>query len=263
MTRKTMTAVAFSLATLLTVNTASATIFSIDYHDDGVWNSYDDVNQTYSMKFKDDGTKDGFWLVVSSGMNPKTNANEYAVLYGDRETNRITAYNYNGRNNPNSYRNGTLLGTFDNAFVDGGKHDRYGYDMTMFSIDVGAINSAFSDADWDGVQLGEQAGIWFHQTAGTDITYNADGSISNFGFDSQMWLDSAFETTLGRDNSVCDRLTAYYCAAGTAPTGNSGSTPIPGGTAPTPGGGGSVPAPGGLALILMGLAGFGLSRRRK
>jgi hypothetical protein len=198
------------------------------------------------MKFKDDGSKDGFWLVVSSGMNPKTNVNEYAVLYGDRAANRITAYNYNGENNPDSYQTGTLLGTFDNAFADGGQHARYGYDMTMFSIDVAGINSAFAGADWDGVQLGEQAGIWFHQTAGTDVTYGADGSITGFGYDTQMWLDAAFDTTFVRDNSICDTRATYYCGTATAASN----------------GGGSVPAPGGLALLLMGVAGMGMRRKK-
>ncbi len=273
MTTKLITSLAFAAATMLTATTASATIFTVDYHEAGVWNAYDSQNQTYSMKFKDDGSKDGFWLVVSSGMNPKTNVNEYAVLYGDRAANRITAYNYNGENNPDSYKDGELLGVFENAFTDGGQHARYGYDMTMFSIDVAGVNGAFGGDEWDGVQLGEQAGIWFHQTAGTDVSYNADGSIASFDYDSQMWLDAAFTDTRSRDRSICDRGGVYFCGTATAASslgGNAGGGTggTGGGTGGGAGGGasagaGAVPAPGGLALILMGLAGLGFGMRRK
>lgn len=248
MANKFLTALTVAATTFLTAGTASATIFAADFGKE-VWNAYDSTNQTYSMKFKDDGSKDGFWLVVSPGPNPKTNVNEYAVLYGDRAANRITAYTYDGQNNPNSYQNGQLLGTFDNVFTSGGR------DATMFSLDVSGINSALSDATWQGVALGQQAGIWFHQTAGTDVAYNADGSIANFGFNSQVWLDDANKES-GTRRCGANNPNAYFCKSGTTATAGGGT----GGGAGA--GGGSVPAPGGLALLLAGLAGFGLRRKK-
>ena len=260
MTRKILTALSIAAATMLAASTASATVFYKDYHDAGIWHAYDDQAQTYSMKFSDDGSKDGFWLVVSSGENPKTNAQEYAILYGDRAANRITAYAYDGENNRNSYRTGSFLGTFDDAFSEAGQHPTYGYDMTMFSLDVAAINAAFDTADWDGVQLGEQAGIWFHQAQGTQFSYDdATGRITDFDISGQMWLDRAFDST---GQAGCPpSSTNYFCGAGTQlAQGNgiaTGGGSIGGGSS----GSGSVPAPGGLALILIGLAGFGLRRR--
>ena len=252
MTRKLLTALSVAAATMLAATTASATVFYKDYHAAGIWHAYDDVAETYSMKFQDEGTSDGFWLVVSSGANPKTHANEYAILYGDRAENRITAYTYDGVNSKNSFQTGTLLGTFDNAFSDAGEHPTYGYDMTMFSLDVAGINAAFDTPEWDGVQLGDEAGIWFHQAEGTSFEYGIDGAITDFDISGQMWLDRAFDGT--RQASCSPTSQNYFCgpasqvAQSVGLVGNSAAN-------------GSVPAPGGLALILLGLAGLGLRRR--
>jgi len=231
-------------ATILGTTGASATIFSKDYHGPGVWNSYDTVAQTYTMKFNDNGSKDGFWLVVSDGENPKSNANEYAILYGDRAANRITAYNYNGENKADSFRTGDVLGTFDNVFSTANG-------QTMFSLDVSGINGAYDDAEWDGVGFGQQTGIWFHQSSGSEFAYNADGSIADYSYGGQMWLDTAHDGTGAR---VCGKNdNRFFCSPNaTAPTNPGGGDGN---------GGGSVPAPGGLALVLMGLAGFRLRRK--
>ena len=236
MTRKLFAALAFAAATILSAGTASATIFTKDY-DGNVWNAYDDANQTYSMKFKDGGgSKDGFWLVVSPGPNPKTHEREYAILYGDRASNRITAYTYDGRNSAESYKTGDYLGTYENAFTDT-------RDGAMFSLDVGSINNAFGNPEWKGVQFGNKTGIWFHQSAGTTFAYNSDGTIADYDFASQMWLDKGNMNT--RKRTCQPESTKYYCKTPTTP-----GTPNP------------VPAPGGLAFLLVGLAGYRLRSRR-
>lgn len=244
------TAVAFATG-------ASATVFNKDYHDVGVWNAYDSENEVYAMKYRSDLGKDGFWLVVSDGPNPKGDGTDYAILYGDIDANKITAYTYNGANNSNSYETGTYLGTFEGAFQDGGIDPRYGYELTMFNLDVSGINSAFG-GDWSGVTMGEQVGIWFHQSAGSSFEYGADGELLAYSYTDQMWLDRAFDD-VGRIRQSPD------CSAGeTAPVLYLNScdptrlTP-PGGSS----GGGSVPAPGGLAVILFGMAGIAGLRRRK
>jgi len=265
-TSKFFTASVFAVSASFSAS-ANATTFNIDYHDAGVWHAYDEGNQAYAMKFRSDQGKDGFWLVVTDGDNPKGDGKSNAILYGDLVNNRITAYTYNGENNADSFDGGKLLGTYENAFSDGGTNVR-GYEMTMFSLDVSRINSALGP-DFDGVQIGENAGIWFHQSAGSNFTYGADGSITNYVFDDQMWLD--------RGNDGTHQRAMINCAAGETAAGELGagfgflnscdSTQLTGGfvgssSGTTTSGGGSVPAPGGLALILVGLAGLGRKFRR-
>lgn len=264
-TTKKIFAAAAAFTTAMSISAAaSASIFAVDYHDAGVWNAYDADNETYAMKYRSDQGKDGFWLVVTDGGNPKGDGTSNAILYGDLANNRITAYTYNGENNADSFSAGTLLGTYDGAFSSGGTHPTYGYEMTMFSLDVSAINGALGP-DFDGVQLGEQAGIWFHQSAGSDFTYGADGSITDYTFDNQMWLDRGNDPTRDRGMTDCATGSSTLASGSNALPGylnSCGSTELAGGSVGSSGGG-SVPAPGGLALLLVGLAGLGRKMRGK
>ena len=244
---------------------ANATVFDIDYHDAGVWAAYDTENESYAMKFRADQGKDGFWLVVTDGDNPKGDGSSHAILYGDITNNRITAYTYEGTNSANSYQTGKLLGTYENAFSSGGVHPTYGYEMTMFSLDVSGVNNSL-DENFDGIVLGEKAGIWFHQSAGSNFTYGEDGSIVDYDFSNQMWLDRGNDVTLNRGSANC--LTGEVSAFVPSYLSSCASTEISGGvlgssSGNSSSGGGSVPAPGGLALILVGLAGLGRKFRSK
>lgn len=244
---------------------ANASIFSVDYHDQGVWNAYDSENEAYGMKFRSDQGKDGFWLVVTPGGGPKGDGNSSAILYGDIKNNRITAYTYNGENSSNSYEDGVFLGSYEGVFSSGGSHSKYGYDMSMFSLDVSDINNALGE-DFTGVALGDQAGIWFHQSAGSDFTYNEDGSIADYVFDSQMFLDREYKATTGARGTV--NCSTELVTGSTPDYLNScGSVQVTGGLAGAgngnnTSGGGSVPTPGGLALILVGFAALGRKFRR-
>ena len=260
-TSRKLCAAAVAFATAMSISAAaSATVYAVDYQASGVWTAYDDGNESYGVRFRSDQGRDGFWLVATDGENPKGDGSSHAILYGDLNANRITAYTYNGENSSDSFENGTLLGTYDNVFSSGGEHPVHGYETTVFSLDVSGINNALG-ADFDGIQIGEQAGIWFHQSAGSDFTYGADGSIADYAFDSQVYLDR------GRDATRANRAVDCAVGVGGAPAffDNCGATQLAGGTAGVGAntGGGSVPAPGGLALILVGLAGLGRKFRKK
>ena len=102
---------------------------------------------------------DGFWLVVTDEENPKNDANEYAILYGDVSGNQISAYEYSGLNNANSFITpGNLLDTFVGAISssDDDKGTASVNDDTRtiaFSIDVSTVNAGnagTNPAIWDG-----------------------------------------------------------------------------------------------------------------
>ena len=85
--------------------------------------SYDAGTQTFDWSYTVTDDNDGFWLVVSPGPNPKGNATELAILFGDLgnsndpNDNRLTAYVYNGKNNQDKHSSldnpGILLDSFD------------------------------------------------------------------------------------------------------------------------------------------------------
>jgi len=271
--KKLSIALATSVMCAFTASSASATLYTVDYHDPGVWASYNEDTSTFGLKFQDIDNKDGFWLVVTDGGNPKGDGTSHAILYGDRQNDRITAYTYNGENSSDSFTNGTLLGSYEGVFSSAGASPIEGQgDLTMFTLDVSQINNALGP-DFEGVQIGEQAGIWFHQSEGTNFTYADDGSILDYVFDNQMWLDRGNDPSQAFNNldcSVASQAAAYpqFCsgtALNVASSNPGGGTVGGGGTegaGGSTGGGGSVPAPGGLALILVGLAGLGRKFRR-
>lgn len=151
-------------------------------------------NWSYTIKEKAPGViSDGFWLVISDGPNPKSHVNEYAILYGDLANNRVTAYEYSGQNNANSYNSpGVLLGSFGGLdAVDNGSER-----TLSFSIDATGINN-HAIQDWKGLFFGEQIGIWFHPSVGTNVSYYKDGGISSFSYaqGGQGWYDTGYRQT--------------------------------------------------------------------
>lgn len=165
--------------------------------------SYSNIGgtETFSMTYDFKNTLEiakvpnGFWVVVSDGENPKNNFNEYAILYGDIEKNRVTAYVYSGKNNSLSYEESEFIQSFDGALA----FDELERTISL-SLDVTNINAGFTPTatagmtnDWDGVMFDEKAGIWFHPAEFTDIKYRSNGTIKpNKGsITNKGWYDKA------------------------------------------------------------------------
>lgn len=162
--------------------------------------TYDDVSEvlTWSSTFTRNSNNgklaDGAWLVLSDGDNPKGDADEYAIFYLDGLTDKVSIYNYNGKNKNDSYIAETYLGSTALTVTNNGTNER----TFEFSIDATAINSdpRFNPATWKGVGFAEQVGIWFHGVNDPTITYDANG-LSEFSYTAgnSGWYDTSFKDT--------------------------------------------------------------------
>lgn len=149
---------------------------------------------SWSHTINDKGGKasDGFWLVVSDGPNPKGNVDEFAILYGDADTNTLTAYIYDGVNSANSHTDaGSYLDTFNLGYTDNGNSGTF-----SFSFDATTINSLFNTPDWDGVSFGANMGIWLHPMLDANFGYDQNGLLTSLGYSAQGWLDTKNRNTV-------------------------------------------------------------------
>ncbi len=162
----------------------------------GLFNWSHTIGQTGSGALSD-----AFWLVVSPGANPKGNNTELAIIYGDLDSNRMSVYQYNGKNSANSYKTESLLASVNNAF---NVSDNAGNRTVSFSFDASGINGAGCDYpavnnpgnDMDkGICFGQKVGIWFHPSAGSSFSYDNMGGIASYSYSSQSWYDTANRVT--------------------------------------------------------------------
>ena len=197
-----------ALGTMGIVESAQATTFKFHRNGAGggalgpnfesVETTYNDATEelTWSSTFSSTAI-DGAWLVLNDGPNPKQNEDEeLAIFYLDGLTNRLTAYEYNGKNDSNSWFDQDFIQSWDNAVnvVDNG-----GERTLSFSIDATDVNEygVLQDPlwqDWKGAQFDEKIGIWFHAVQGLDTAYNGD-ELTQFDFTSQGWYDIGNQMT--------------------------------------------------------------------
>ncbi len=131
---------------------------------------------------------DGAWLVLSDGENPKQNVNEYAILYLDSIANKVSIYNYDGKNGPSSYLANDYLGSTALNVVENG-NDEVTFE---FSLDATAINSQTGKygSEWDGIAFGKEIGIWFHGVTDLETTYDSSHKLLAFDYDRRGYYDT-------------------------------------------------------------------------
>lgn len=217
---KTLNAIALAALTFGISNSASATLYTYDVtaptgsHNAGkvtdIVTTFNTITEkfTWSHAINDKGNggqSDGFWLVVTDGPNPKTHAGEYAILYGDADAGKVTAYEYSGLNNGNSWNNpGNFLGSWN---LNVARNSANTASTFSFNIDATTLNSTYtghcSDVTnncdnngtewnstlWDGLAFGERMGYWFHPFINSSFSYNENGEITSFSQSQQGWYD--------------------------------------------------------------------------
>ena len=147
---------------------------------------------------------DGYWLVVSTGPNPKGSQGQLAIMYFDA-TNlanpAVSIYRYNGQNSNSSYSTpGDLLASTKasgQTTIQASASDSGGKRTFDLQVSAAAINSKYNAGngypDWQGIQYGSQIGVWFHPVANLTTSYNGQ-KLTNF-CGTEGWFDSANECT--------------------------------------------------------------------
>ncbi|MEL7311857.1 MAG: PEP-CTERM sorting domain-containing protein [Pseudomonadota bacterium] len=123
------------------------------------------------------------WLVVNAGGNPK-GEDGLAILYFDRASGNVWAYEYNGENSPNSWATGNFLGFFADAYSTNGS-------VSTLSINASAINAQLAG----GIQFDDSVGIWFHPAFSGRARGNHNG-MRSFDPGRTVWYDVAYRDTV-------------------------------------------------------------------
>ncbi len=161
-----------------------------------VTTSFNETTSEFTFRTVIDGDTDGFTLAVNNGPNPKGNGDEVPLFYFDNSGDQpvITAYNYNGENNFSSFQDTPIASSLnaDSPFsAVEVTTDAAGNTVFSFNLDATSIQE-FSDGEtWSGVSFQEQIGVWLHPMTGLETSYNADGFLESWDFESQGYFDTA------------------------------------------------------------------------
>ncbi|MFT5676208.1 MAG: hypothetical protein ACI808_002149 [Paraglaciecola sp.] len=179
---------------------------------------------TWDVEFNSNSSGvDGFWLVISNGSNPKSSDVNELAIIYGDMDTGILT----------TYAYNGLNSA--SSYLNPGillQTDTFTSDSDGFSIDidVSGINGWVSpDPDYTGVHYEDTLGIWFHVSQGSNFVYGQDGVLEEYSFDSAGFYDHAFLTA----DDITDISTA------------------------------TVPEPGAFALMLCGLVGLRLYKKRK
>ena len=174
-----------------------------------VTTSFNEATNELAFKMTIDNNSEGFTLAINDGPNPKGHGDELALLYFDNSGPEpvISAYTYDGENNLNSFQNEPLVSSlgpdspFSNISVT---TDEYGQSMFSFELDATSIQE-FSDSDkWTGVSFQDSIGVWLHPVDGLETSYDSNGFLETWNFDSQSYFDVANQAAESADAPIVE-----------------------------------------------------------
>ena len=183
----------YSIDSPISGNSAAGTIESITTRYDA---GLQQLSWQHEIADKNGNASNAFWLVLSAGPNPKNHRGEYAIFYGDTASNSLTAYEYSGYNNGNSYDNpGNYLDTFGLDYSHSGGVGTFSFNINVAALNDPANNGSVSAPDWQGAQFGEQIGIWFHPLLGASLGFDNNDIITSFNQGTSGWHDTSYQDT--------------------------------------------------------------------
>ncbi|MCA9304263.1 MAG: hypothetical protein KC996_09085 [Phycisphaerales bacterium] len=189
---------------------------------DSIHTTYDSSSSilTWEMTFSDQIT-DGFTLAINGGPNPQGYAGEFALLYFDATDLgdlRLTAFAYNGENTQTSYMDGSEApGTqapdeiynnisILNELLSASVTDAAGARTFAFSIDTSVMNAHSplypAASAWTGMQFGSFIGAWVHPVTGLTTAYDGNGSLTNWAFAHDGFMDTSWRPTTPAPGSL-------------------------------------------------------------
>jgi hypothetical protein len=178
---------------------------------------------TWDVVFNDNSSGvDGFWLVVNNGPDPKSSNVNELAIMYGDRDSGILTTYAYNGQNSASSYLNPRILLQTDTFTAGP-------DGLSIDIDVSAINAWVSpDPDYSGIQFDENVDLWFHISKNSNFSYGQGGLLEGYSYGSQGWYDRAGLSA----EEVTDISTAV------------------------------VPEPGAFALLLFGLAGLRLCKKR-
>ncbi len=175
----------------------------------------------------------GFWLVLSKGPNPKGLPGQLAIFYLDASKAQpvLSVYGYNGKNGDSSYWDGNGSGGAADKILSSKNSTNWIKELVVkdnpdgtrtlgFRINPTTINNHSplykAGNPWEGAQIGDFMGVWFHPVTGLTTDYGTDGFLkkNKFSYANQGWYDDSWVKTTCSDNPVPEPATIGALAAG-------------------------------------------------
>jgi hypothetical protein len=119
---------------------------------------------------------DGLWILVSEGPDPHETTDEFAILYGDVATGRVTAYVYGKDDGENSWQTQPFIASFPNGLTTSIVNGKTELNLV---IDATIINSFPGPPNWQGVSFEATIGFWAAALCNTVFEYGPSGEILN------------------------------------------------------------------------------------